>query len=321
MLLCTKILCLIFMAAFTSCSLMDRVAVKTTASVIKSGSDEVLTEGNWEHFNNAVPGNLKLIEGLWYSDPTNKSLLLMLIKGYGAYGFASKETIALIDILEEKSNSLNIDQAILTYEKAIFYGLKYLELSGISENEFYDKSFSTKISSEFSRRFNSVDHSAILYFAQALGSSINIQRQNVSKMALLSHVKAMLSWVCLENPEIERGSCGLFNAVIEASTPTLLGGSQKKAKIQFKNLIKKQPYNLLARISYVQYHLIPLLEEEEFAVEMEDLRKDINTWYSYMKGSRNGRTKLYEENRDFNLFNSIAKKKYSVLMKLRKDIF
>jgi hypothetical protein len=296
-------------------------AVKTTASVIKAGSDEVLTEGNWEHFSEAVPGNLKLIEGLWYSDPTNKSLLLMLIKGYGAYGFASKETIALKDIIEEEDESPAIDQAILIYEKAIFYGVKYLELSGISQDQFYNKSFSTKISKEFSRKFSSDDYTAILYFAQAMGSSINIQRQNVSKMALLSHVKAMLGWVCEKDPEIERGSCGLFNAVIEASTPTLLGGSQKRAKKLFKKLIKKQPYNLLARISYVQYHLIPLLEEEEFSVEMESLKKDIDTWYSYVKGSRSGRTKLFERNRDFNLYNSIAKKKYSVLMKLRKDIF
>ena len=64
-----------------------------------------------------------------------------------------------------------------------------------------------------------------------------------------------------------------------------------------------------------------MLEEEDFSVEMEILKKKINVWYSYMKGTRNSKTKLYAENRDFNLFNSIARKKYFVLMKLRKDIF
>lgn len=285
------------------------------------GSDEVLTEGNWEFFTLAIPGNLKLIEGLWFSDQGNKELLAMLIKGYGAYGFASKETIALRDILEGRSESELIDQTILAYEKSIYYGLKYLELSGISSAEFYNKSFSNKLSKVFSSEFGQEDHIAILYFAQSLGSSINIQRQNVSKMAYLSHVKEMLKWVCSERPDIERGSCALFNAVIEASTPTLLGGSPARAKKTFKQLIKDQPYNLLARISYVQYYLIPLLEEEEFSIEMEKLNKDISNWYRSIKGEVSKRTEIYSKHKDFNLFNSIARKKYKTLIKMRNEIF
>jgi hypothetical protein len=247
------------MAVLSSCALVNKVAVKATSNIIGEGSDELLTEGNWHFFDQAVPANLKLMEGLWYGDQGNEKLLELLIKGYSAYAFASMETKALKDLIEENDNSFHIDQTIITYEKAIFYGLQFLKLKGITESDFYDKTFSTKLAKIFDESFGKEDHIAIFYFAQALGSSINIQRQNVKKMAYLSHVKSMLKWVCAKDPSLERGSCGFFNAVIEASTPTLLGGSQAKARVNFKQVIKEQPYNLLARLSFIQYNIITMV--------------------------------------------------------------
>lgn len=303
-----------------SCSTVKKVGVNTTAEVIQAGSDEILTEGNWEFFSEAIPGNLKLMEGLWYSQQDSKKLLSLLVKGYAAYAFATLETRAYHEILNGEEGPL-IDQVLITYEKAIFYGMKYLELKGITAKEFYDKSFATKLEKRFDETFSKEDYIAILYLAQAMGSSINLQRTNVAKVAYMGQVKNMLNWVCKKDPEIEQGNCGLFQAVIAASTPRLLGGSQVKAKKMFQAAMKKYPANLLINIMYLQFHLIPLLEEDEFFVELEKLEKEVRYWFAHLKGEHNKLNQKFVQARSFNLFNSIARKKYYILKKNRKNLF
>ena len=304
-----------------SCSLINKVAVRTTGAVISSGSDELLTESNWSYFEKSVPANLKMMEGLWFTDQENKELLMSLIKGFGGYAFAVSESKALKDILEDNTSSNKVTQTLLYYEKAIFYGLKYLNASGISSEQFWDRTFSLKLDKVFNEELSSNDRVAILYFAQALGSSINLQRENVSKLGYFNHVKSMLKWVCSKQPNIERGSCKLFDAVIEASTSGILGGNMDVAKNKFKDIIKEQPYNILAKVSYVQYYLIPMLEEEDFSVVMESINADLNSWYKLQLGNRDASTEIFENNRDFNLFNSIAKYRFRTLTKMKKQIF
>lgn len=311
--------CLGIWALVASCSLLNKVAIKTTSDVIASGSDEVLTEGNWTYFNTSTPANLKMLEGLWFADQSNEKLLSLLIKGHTAYAFGSWETRAMADIILESDYSSAKEQALLHYEKAIFYGLRLMKVYGVSQQEFYDKSFSGRVAKVLSK-WPKEHYVSLFYFAQALGSSINLQRDNIAKMANLSTVKNMLNWVCQQKPDLERDSCGLFQAVIEASTPSVLGGSQQKAKAMFLKIIKEQPYNLLARLSYIQMHLIPMLEEEAYALEMKRLNASINQWYSGIK-DQGQKNKVFRGHENFNLFNAIAKERYQRLRKIQKEIF
>ncbi len=310
--------CLIILPVFTACSLVKSVATDTTAELINEGSDEVLYESNLEFFGKATPGNLKLIEGLWYSQKKSKELLTMLIKGYGAYGYAYEETMALDEILMEEPG-IGVNRSILIYKKAIDYGKRYLALKGISTKEFEQAHFAASIKKRFNEVMDEDDYMALFYFAQALGSSINLQRSNVKILSYFSHAKNILEWVCEKKPTFERGSCQLFKAVILASTPRMMGGDQQKARVAFKNLIKDQPYNLLARLSYIQYHIIPMLEEDEFQEEMNLLKEDVQNWYRFSLGQED--FPLYEKHKEFNLFNSVAKARFQKLEKLKNKIF
>lgn len=301
--------------------MIHNIAVKTTGSVISKGSNEVLTEGNYEFFRSATPANLKLVEGLWYTDQENKELLTMLIKGYGAYAFAVNETEALEDLLLENEDSFAKEQAILNYEKAIFYSMKYLNLKGIDEDEFSDKGFSLILDNRFSDVMNESDHIAMFYFAQSLGGVINLQRDKIAKMAKLNHVRSLIKWVCRVSPNIENGSCMMFKAVIEASTPTLLGGKPAKAQALFKKAITTQPQNLLHRINYIHFSLLPMLEEEEYYQEMEKLNKELISWYNTLLGNQTKKNEKFVQHRYFNLYNSVAKKRFEIFRKTEKELF
>ena len=311
---------LLSLSMFTSCSLVKSTTLNITGELISDGSDEVFTEANLEFFKKAVPGNLKLIEGLWFGEQDNEVLLLMLIKGHAGYTFASTETDSYREILLEE-DSYKREQTLLSYEKAIYYGHKYLALKGISKDEFYKKEFPQHLVKRFETELDATDYPAIFYFAQALGSSINLQRQNIKKMANLNHVKTMLNWVCAKDPSMEGGNCRLFQRIIEASTPTILGGSPKKAKNLFKSFMNDYPFNLLARLSYIQFHLIPLLEEDEYTIEMQKLKKDIDLWYQFQVGNINKANSGFAKARQFNLYNAVAKERFHILKKLEKEIF
>jgi hypothetical protein len=309
------------LATLFSCAAVNTVALRTTANIIYDGSDEALTEANYEQFKNGTPANLKLLEGLWFSDQKNKTLLGLLVKGYSAYAFAVAETEALEDILLEKEDSKNTDQVILLYEKAIFYGEKYLGEIGISKKEFWDKGFPSKLKNVYDKKLSPEDYVTMFYFGQAMGSSINIQRSNFVKMSFMNHALKTLSYVCDKEPNIERGLCDLFQAVLLASIPSVMGGSQAKARTKFKNILKNKPHHLLAHISFIQYHVIPMMEEEEYFREMEKVQKKISIWYELQKGIKSKHTKIFEKNRSFNLFNAISKERYSTLKKLKNEFF
>ena len=171
------------LALISSCSLVKKTAMSVTADIINEGSNEVFTEGNLDYFEKSAPGNLKLLEGLWFGDQENETLLSMLIKGHAGYTFAVLETNAFEELILDEPGPKK-ELTILGYEKAIFYGLKYLELKGITEKQFFQKDFSLQVPNLFESKMSKDDYVALFYFAQALGSSINIQRQNVNKMGL-----------------------------------------------------------------------------------------------------------------------------------------
>ena len=307
------------LALISSCSLINMGAVKTTVNVIHAGSDEILTEANWEMFRQGTPANLKMLEGLWFADRSNKKLMTLLAKGYSGYGFGVHETQALPSILLEEDSDAK-EQAILSYEKAIFYGLKLLEHAGIDQEKFFRKEFSTNLAKEFDQKFETEDLVGIFYFAQSLGSSINLQRDNIAKMAYLNHVREMLNWVCGKAPDLEQGSCSLAQAVIEASTPSILGGSQQRAAEMFKNLISMQPYNHMVRLSFIQYHVIPMLDEDLYREQVKLLANEIAIWQRGIKDPLK-KAKKYHGKQKFNLHNSIAKKRYEKLISIEKKLF
>lgn len=305
---------------FTSCSLIKSTALNITSDLVYDGSDEIFTDGNFEFLEKALPGNLKFLEGLWYGDQNNQKLTFMLVKAYAGYSYAILETNATKDLLLEEE-SLEIELALLGYEKAIRYGEHYLSLNGIDKAQFYKKDFPQKLNSVFNKKLDEEDLAAVFYFSQALGSSINMQRENVKKMGYLNHVKEMLNWACSKDPNLEGGNCQLFDAVIEASTPSLLGGNPKRAKMKFEKILKKYPENLLIRLSYVQYQVLPLLDELEYQKQMDFLNKELTNWYQGQLGNYTQSNAKYLKKNKTNLYNAVAKKKYKILREIEKELF
>jgi hypothetical protein len=317
-------ICILFTTIIigSSCSLIKKSAIGTTASIIQDGSAEINTEANWDFFKQAAPASLKTIEGFWYADQKNEKLLAMLIKGYAGYAFGVNETDYLQDHFVDKPNSLHKKNAIWFYTKAYDYGLQFLKLKGINSDDLTPQMAEKKLPELLSKKLNDDDLIAVFYFAQAYGGLINLQKTNVSLISKLPVIKSMMDWVCHKSPNIENGSCQLFYAVYESSRPAMLGGDLEKGRELFLKYIKDYPYNLLARVSFIQYYIVPTMDDTLYAQQVEFLNKE----FIYLEQAQNegDRSKLnikYLEHRDLNLFNSIAKKRLEIIEKHKKDIF
>ncbi len=317
-----KVLFLIVTLSLLSCSMVKSVGISTTASMLKDGIAETNTEANFSFFAKAAPANLKMLESLWYVQQDNLDLLSVLIKGYGGYGFGVSETKYLDDALADEEDSKYKKQALYHYSKAFNYGLKYLDEKGISSKSIFDKDAPIKLQKILDSNLSEEDMTAIFYFAQSWAAMINLQRDNVVMMSRLGSAKALMDWVCKKDMSFEYGSCYLFYAAYEAGRPAMLGGSLEKGKKLFEELIQKYPYNLLARVAYIQYYIIPTMSEGLYVKESSFLKSE----FKKFEGVRNYADKKktssnYLKHPEFNLFNSIAIERLKTIEKYKKDIF
>ncbi len=301
--------------------MMKNMAVGTTSDVMYDATTEIETEKNWEMFRTGAPANLKMMEGLLSMQPDNKNLLAGLVKGYTGYAFGVDETLAMDDQFAGKSVSINRSLAIANYSKGLTYGLRYLSKEGVSLEELRSKvnedgavtkMLDSKLSSD------SRDLEVVIFTAQALGALINLQKNDLSLVAQLPLVKGMFDWVCAKNPEINFGTCGVFEGAFQAGRPRALGGNPEKGKKVFLDTIKKYPDNALIRASFIQFYLLPLEDEEGYKEQARELEKGQEALWKASSWSPKGATPPADR---MWLYRAIGLKRFEIIKKYEKKHF
>lgn len=319
------VLILSFLLTSLSCSTMNKMAVGGSSNLLYESSGGILGESNYEVFKHAIAGNLVLLEGLLRQSPKNLNLLATLNKGYAGYAFAINET----QMIEEEWANLKSEegrkQALLNYSRALSFGIRYLEERGVEFNEIIsrmnepqgiflllDKNLDT------SKR----DLELVLFTAQALGSLVNLQKDNMGLISHLTAVKGMFDWVCIKDPSINFGTCDIFYGAYEAGRPTMLGGNPKKGKEIFLKAISKHPHNWLMRASYLQFYLIPQNDEEGFKEQMAFLKnhdQEFSMYYIYDQNPKVEKPWMRETN--IRLYQTLALKRYELMNRFQKQFF
>lgn len=313
---------LIFATIFSSCSLIKKSVLAPTGMLIYDASFDQQIENDWEMFEKSLYGNIKLLESFLSQDEGNKNLLAALVKAYAAKGFAIDETYYLKDHLQENEKSQHLEAALISYTKALHYGLRYFAERGIRSDILSDlvnspDKFKSLLESELSN--STRDKEVVIYTAQSLASLVNLQRTNMKIISYLPLAKSMFDWVCEKEPTINFGTCDIFFASYDAGRPKMLGGDPQKGKRRFIEAVKNYPNNYLVRISYIQYFAIPMIEEDIYNEQKEEIEKFEKEFEAakYWKGEKiELPTKNY-----LNVFNLIALKRLNIIKKFEKNIF
>lgn len=309
----------------SACS-MNKIAVRSASSLLNEGAVSVEKEKNWDFFQQCMPTNIKTMEGMLAVDPHNKLLLLNILKGHIAYGYGVSESLYLEDQLTgvDAEDSVHYTQAVSHYTQALVNGLAYLAEKGVTQKDLVEKQDPADLKKFLKKKMSKSkdDQEAIFFTAQAWGSLINLERTNIKLMSYLGTVKNMMDFVCEQNPEINFGACSIFYGAFEAGRPRTLGGNPELGKEIFKNSIVKSPDNLLNRVAYLQYSVIPAQDENEFKAIMSTLDKDSKLFLNYLNlYGVNAEDLLPMRDDRVSVYNAIAVKRYQILKKLEKKIF
>jgi hypothetical protein len=304
---------------FAGCGTFQKWGIRSISPVFKKGSDHLTRERSWDFFKESTPANLKFLELLYYEDQNNLTLLSLLVKGFAGYAFAVPETLAFGEELEGIENSTWRQEAILQYTRAFDYGLLYLNKKSISSKELLGVE-DHQLEKHLSKELDEDDLSAVLYFAQAWGSLINLQKDNIALVAQVPKVKVLFDWVCGLKRDIDHGVCDIFYAQYEASRPKMLGGNPENAEKLYLAAIKKRPHHLLIRLGYIQYLILPSFDQEKYEKISPELVSEFEKWGSLGRDSLEDSSE-YKGDQEINLYNAIAKKRFEMIEKNKKKLF
>lgn len=316
-----KITLSLILIILASCSSINKMAINSSTTVLKTGGESLYEESDFEIFESSSFANIKTMEALYYFNPDNKLMNELLIKAYGAIAYGIYET----RLLEAKlSGSGEIDKIKFNikkiYSRAIFYAEEYIKKKGMKISTFYK----IKNAKDLGVYFDDEDKVALFYLAQSLGGLLNADLSNMKMIERSASIKVIMDWVCKDNSDFEYGGCQIFDASYDALRPRMLGGNIERAKYKFQQLMEKYPQNLLIPLSYIEYTLIPMFNETEYRKVIDSLKIAIDNWKHsllYKQTKANDEILIYRDFKHFNLFNAIAERRMNILLKFEKDIF
>jgi hypothetical protein len=313
--------CLLALMNFTGCSVIKNTGLGVFGDILSDAAPEIEKERSWEFFKEGVGAQVMLISTMGALKKDDKRFLFATIQGHAGYAFSVWDTLYLEDYINLVDESKFKDRAVYHYSRAVQAGEWYLESNGLTLGDLIKSKDAKKLLEEKLDDDES-DKKIVLFLGQSLGGLINMQKDQSNLLTALPVVKAMFDWVCEKDPNIYNGTCPIFYGAYEAGRPKMLGGNPEKGKEIFLKAIKNFPNNLLIRIAYLQYYVIPKGDEDAFGEQMailEEKKRMIHArkyWRPFQEKQNS-----VEFNPRLNLFNATALKRYEILNKNRSEIF
>jgi tetratricopeptide (TPR) repeat protein len=280
----------------TTCSI-KRITIDSTGLFMDDISDAFFEEGDITFAEQAIPANLKLLEGLIKGSAyENDELLLKGCKMFGMYAMGFLEDTSTDKKIEKK----NLKRASVFYEKAKDYGLMIFK-----KKSDFKQALEGTIDDfiKIMPAFNEKDVELLFWTAFAWGSYINLNRTSPYAVADLPKVKIMMERVVELNDKYFYGLPHLF-MIVYYSMPEMFGGNLEKAR---------QEYDKILEISEDRFILADFFMAKYYAVQ----KQDREFFVKLMDKIENTPDDIIKEK----LFTQVAKKKADVLKEKIKELF
>jgi hypothetical protein len=282
--------------ALSACSIKKTV-INSSALFMDDVMDSFFEEGDIKFAEDAIPANLKLLDGLIKgSQDENDGLLLKGCKLYAMYAMGFMEDSAI----DKKTDKENLLRASAFYERAKNYGLAILK-----KNQDFKKASEGSVDDfiQVMPAFGKDDVETLFWAAFAWGEYINLNRNNVQAIADLPKVKVLIERVMELNDRYFYGLPHLF-MIVYYSMPKMFGGDYDKAK---------KEYEAMQEISGGKFILADFFMARYYAVQVQD-RKLFDELLAKVDAADND---IITEK----LFTQVAKKKAAVLKLKVGDLF
>ena len=233
----TVALCLLLLSlglSFTACSI-KRLAVNSLADALTEGSASVYaTDDDPVLVGQALPFALKTMEALLQETPHNKALLISTASGFVQYAHAyvlqPANTLEFTDLNAARAER---ERAKRLFIRARDYGLRALELDYPNLTDALNADPKDAIG-----HTKKDDIPAIYWTGVAWGSAISVSKNDMSFVAEVPIVRALLERALELNPSWEYGAIHEFFIIFDAGRSESEGGGIAQAEKHFKRAME-----------------------------------------------------------------------------------
>ena len=242
---------LLFALTGWSCGVVNTVAVNATTNIVNYGLESVFEESDLDLAEQAIPGNLVLLEALYRAkEKDDEQLAFLLTQGYTGY------TLGFVEDVDG-------ERAKVLYTRARNYGLHALSL----KNEEFAKSMEDDAVAfkNSLAQFGKEDVPLIFWTANAWGNLVNVSISDPSVLVDLPKVNALMEFVLKNDESYFYGSAHLYFATILATVPKNLGGKPDSARYHFERCFELgQNKFLLPHVYMAKSYCVQVQDRELF---------------------------------------------------------
>ena len=281
------LLCCAGLLVFPGC--LRTIAVSTVGGMVDEGFDAFTSEDDLDFAEQALPGNLKLIDVLIKNSPDDVRLLRLASQGYASYALA---------FLEGKDDA----RARAFYLRARDYGLRILRqderlaraLDGTPDD----------LKAELARR-DVDDVPGVFWSAFGWGAYIQLSLTDPAALVDLPRAEAMMEFVARTDSGYYYGGAHLFLGTLFGTRPRMLGGSPEKSRAHFETALRLTGGTFL--LTYLYYARSYAVQTQNEALFEELLAKIRATPLDALPA--------------FRLGNAVAKRKAEELLARKSELF
>ena len=277
-----------FATLVTACS-MGQMVVRGSQTILDSGVDSMNRETDLQLARDAMPANLKLIEGMLIEDPGNTELRLFAAEGFYGYSFGFIETE-------------NPPRAKQLYRRCYGHAQRALQQAGVD----IDPEVATSEAVEAAvGKAGKKAVPALFWTASCLGKWIDLSRDDLALVASLANVAILMERVLELDNEFYFGGAHLFFGVYYGGRSPMLGGDFTRAEAEFRRAAEINDNKLL---------IVNLLQAEF----LDRQRLDQQAFHQRLTAILAAPEDLYPE---MALINGIARQKAALLLDLEEEWF
>jgi TRAP transporter T-component len=241
---------------------VKKFTADTTAKNLEYGSVAMDREADLEFARYAFPASLKTLETFLVASPSNRSLLLLLARGYNAYAFGIIEADlerAQLDGSDEVVEQLS-RRAEIHYLRGREYGFRWLARPKLeaAAREGDREALAAEL-----ERLRPEDAPGLFWAVYGWASAVNLAKDDSAMMTGLPVIELMMNRVYALDPHYNAGAPYAMLGVYHASKPPALGGDPKQAKGYFdEGMAAHGKENLLLPYLYARFYA-PMVQDRK----------------------------------------------------------
>jgi tetratricopeptide (TPR) repeat protein len=235
-----------------------RIALRASPSLFPNFTKSIFEECDIELARNAIPANLKLLEGLLKNDPENKQILTTLAMGFGGYSMLFVEGDE-----PERASEL--------YLRAMDYGMKALGEKGVRVKDTQARKGDLQ---RVLQTLGREDLEPLFWITVSWNAWINLNLAKPGALAQLNASQALLDRVMEIDPSYFQGLPHVLMGVSLSARPPMLGGDVKQAREHFdKALQLSNGKFFLVQYYFARYYAVRTQDKALFLRLTEEIEK------------------------------------------------